>query len=120
MNTSRNIGAEKEKAGSEGRAKVISQAEKSYERMGEEITTKTRYATMMDMRERGDNQGWYDNCGLKTNEFGFAFLELLHSTVELSSDTFFCSSLLVQSVFERLFLLHHRTSDKCNLAFRFF
>ena len=41
-----------------------------------------------------------DDDESQANEFGFASLELLHSTVELSANTFFRSSLLFQSVFE--------------------
>ena len=58
-----------------------------------------------------------DDKGLQTTKFGFAFLELLHSTVELSASAFLCSSLLIQSVFERLFLFYHGSLDERDLAF---
>jgi hypothetical protein len=51
-------------------------------------------------------------------QIGFVFLEFLHSAVKLSTDAFFRSSLLVQSVLERLFLLRYGTEGECNLAFR--
>jgi len=66
---------------------------------------KSGCATTTAMRVRGTmingktfSEGNDNGDGSQTNEFRFAF-QKLHPTVELSANTFFRSSLLVESIF---------------------